>query len=390
MRDVRRAWVAVLGLTTLLGTAIAALAAPPTATPKKDTSSGKPDGWIGGANGPAAKGANPKPEVTGKSLGKPHRVDDAMVTTLDVKEPVGVAWSADGKFAFALEKEGTLHKINASDMVEERSLAIASPCSAIVRARPGLAVAVVGSGEIWTLNDNLEVQRRIKAPGVKQLVASPLSPFAYGTAGADALTIIDLVNGVVRELTAKQFEDAHKASFPKEHHNIHLAFWHIAIAPDGRHLFVEGANVGLMRFKVNGREVDYELASPVQADNVHHVEVSADSKYVAVLAGAGNHIEGMPKAAYATYVFATTGDLSKPATVIESGAYPQALGFDVAGKAIYAQNHDKSLIVFNPGGAKGKEYQFAKKGGDVNGFAVHPDGGKLFALADKLYWVELP
>jgi hypothetical protein len=46
--------------------------------------------------------------------------------------------------------------------------------------------------------------------------------------------------------------------------------------------------------------------------------------------------------------------------------------------------------VFAGAGLKGKEYKIAERGSSVHQFVVHPDGHKLFIVAEKLYWVELP
>ena len=345
---------------------------------------GQPDdpagGWVGGA---AAKPA--KPVATGAELGRsPHDVHGAEVTQLDVTAPADAVFSADGKFAYVLEKAGVVRKVATDTLTEQCKLDVDSPCSAMARTKAGLVVAVAGTQQVWLLDDDLNVKRRVASTGVKQLVGSPALPYAYATAGGDDLQVIDLATGQARTVHGKDFEDD---GGPDDH--VRVAFWHIAAEPDGRYLFVEGDNVGLMRFKVRGPRLLYDGSSPVQATNVHGIEVSGDSRYVAVLAGAGNYIEGQPKSSYATYVFAV-GNLARPATVVESGAYPQALGFDTVAHAIYAQSHSDPLIVFSGLGQKGASYKIVRHGSPSR-FVVDPRGKRLLAFDDDgLYWVILP
>ena len=337
-------------------------------------------GWVGGA---AAKVG--KPIVTGVEIGRStHDVHGAEVTPLDVTGPVDAVFSADGKFAFVLEKAGVVRKVAVDGLTEERKLDLASPCSAIARTKAGLVVAVTGAQEVWLMDDDLNVKKRFPSTGVKQLVGSPALPYAYATAGGDDLQIIDLNTGTSRRIQGKDFADD---GGPGQ--NVRVAFWHIAAEPDGKYLWVEGDNVNLMRFKVRGSRISYDGASPVQATNIQGISVSGDSRYVAVLAGAGNYIEGQRKTNYATYVFAV-GNLNRPATVIDSGAYPQALGFDTVTHTIYAQNYQEPLILFNGLGEKGESYAIVKHGSPKR-FVVDPLGKRLFALDDdKLYWVTLP
>ena len=228
------------------------------------------------------------------------------------------------------------------------------------------------------------LQKRVALPGVKYLVASPQLPYAYASSGGFSLFIVDLVEGKVQEKTSKEFEEEQGIQRP-----VHVGFWHIAIAPAGNFLFAEGANTGLMRLKIKGDDVIFDAGSPVQGGEPAAGGRQRRLAYVAVLAGGGNYIEGMPHNNYATYVFGVQ-NLDKPVTVIESGAYPQALGFDAVARSIYAQNHEKSLIVFSVG-LKGKEYDVTERGGDVHKFVVHPAGKRLFVLSERqLCWVELP
>ena len=313
---------------------------------------------------------------------RPHRhVGDATAIAIAAKGAVDVVFSTDGAFAFILQKDGVLRKMALDTFTEEKQLDIASPCTALAHAKNGLVVAVSGTQEVWLLSEDLAC-RSGRLPGIKYLVASPQLPYAYASSGGFSLFIVDLVKGKVQEKTSKEFEEEQGTERP-----VHVGFWHIAIAPAGNYLFAEGANTGLMRMKIKGDDVIFDAGSPVQAGNPHRVDVSGDSRYVAVWPAVGITSRGC-RQQLPTYVFGVQ-NLDKPVTVIESGAYPQALGFDAVARSIYAQNHEKSLIVFSGAGLKGKEYDVTVAGGDVHKFVVHPEGKKLFILSERqLCWVN--
>ncbi len=357
---------------------------PRTDTPRRDRSTG--GGWIGRPSDGAASTSEQAavPRVTNEELGRaPHKVRGAEVTKLDVKDPVDVIWSADARFAYVLEKAGVIHKVTVNGLVEERRLDVGDACSAIARSAAGLVVAVAGKEEVWLLDDDLNVKRRVVSPKVKLLVASPATPYAYASPANEDLQAIDLTTGTARAIQGKEFEDD---GGPDQH--VRVAFWLMSLTPDGSRLFVEGDNVGLMRFKVRGQRLTYDGASPVQAGNPHEIDISGDSQYVAIPSGGGNYIEGQPKTHYATYVFAAD-DITRPAAVIESGAYPQSLGFDGVTHTIYAQNFQEPLMLFSGSGEKGKSYKVVK-GGTTSRFVVHPAGRRLFMIDNGLYWVTLP
>ena len=109
--------------------------------------------------------------------------------------------------------------------------------------------------------------------------------------------------------------------------------------------------------------------------------------YVALPSGGGNY----GQRPYSTNVYKVT-DLTRPAIVVESGAYPQAIGFDINAGFLYAQNRDFPLIVFNSTGLKLKEYKLAPRGGgSTQQFLVDPEGRKLLVLTEKsVDSIELP
>jgi hypothetical protein len=112
--------------------------------------------------------------------------------------------------------------------------------------------------------------------------------------------------------------------------------------------------------------------------------VSSDSKYVCLPSGGGNY----GTAGYCTFIYSVS-DLTRPQITIGSGAYPRQVGFDPKAGLVYAQNHEKQLLIFDPLGVRLKEFTLGPTG-DVKQFLVHPDGRKVLILTDKkLYYVQI-
>ena len=119
--------------------------------------------------------------------------------------------------------------------------------------------------------------------------------------------------------------------------------------------------------------------------NPSRIEISSDSKYVALPSGGGNTRRG-----YITLVY-RTADILDPVIKIEGGAYPRTLGFDKKARLIYAQNHSTALITFSTAGTKRKEYESKELGKSTKLFLVHPSGGNLLIMTEeKLSWAKLP
>ena len=180
--------------------------------------------------------------------------------------------------------------------------------------------------------------------------------------------VVDLRAGT----TVREYDSR---SFPGQN----VGFDKLVVSPDGKYVFAEGMEQ-LMRYAIEGDTLTFEEKSARIAQNGRAIDVSPDGSLVALPSGGGNYGAGN----YTTNIY-KAADLSAPEVKIASGAYPQAIGFDLKAGSIYAQNHESPLIVFNTGGVRGKSYKLAGRGRDdsTEYFAIHPDGGKFLALSNS-------
>jgi hypothetical protein len=83
--------------------------------------------------------------------------------------------------------------------------------------------------------------------------------------------------------------------------------------------------------------------------------------------------------------------LSKPKLRIVSGPVPHCLAFDTVGDKIYAQNHERQLLVYSAQGEKIADFNFGRECGDTRRLLVHPGGNKLcLQTRMRLFFVQLP
>ena len=164
-----------------------------------------------------------------------------------------------------------------------------------------------------------------------------------------------------------------------------------AVSPDGKFLFCVGFEC-LHRFGINGPDLTYEEMGPRIGQNPQRIEISPDSKYVALPSGGGNYnISDHPQVgSYGTYVYKVT-DLLMPVITLASGSYPRTLAFDKEAGKLYAQNYERTVITFTPKGLKEKEYEIAPRGDDARQMLLYPGGHRLLVLTgNALHWVEFP
>jgi len=91
-----------------------------------------------------------------------------------------------------------------------------------------------------------------------------------------------------------------------------------SMSPDGKHLFVCSSE-RLHRFVIKGTSLMWEESGPRIGQNPQGIEVSIDSKYVALPSGGGNYAEvGHPNVGYGTYIYSVE-DLKLPRIGIKTG-----------------------------------------------------------------------
>jgi hypothetical protein len=221
------------------------------------------------------------------------------------------------------------------------------------------------------------MKKKIAVASVKRAVGTPASSLAAAFGGEridNRLYFLDLKAG-----------KAIPYAPPDTVKRLDLGYFDPVMSPDGKYVFARGLE-NIVRYSVEDDKLKYQETSPriQQGALGAGIQVSPDSKYVCLPSGGGNYGLG-----YATYVYAVA-NLKKAEFTVESGAHPQAIGFDPAGAWVYAQGGDKSLMLFSFTGVKKKEYKI----GDahrIKQFLPHPDGNKLLLFTESKLWaVEVP
>lgn len=361
----------------------------PTAPPRRDmvkvnvSPDDQPKGGFSQIQEAAKSRASLAPEKTGRSLGKNAQTyGDLKVTDLDV--PGGQVlpcslWSPDGKVLFLAEKTGLVRRIKVDGFIEEIRLDTQSPCAWLSLSAEGLVLTLEGTQEVWLLDpETLQVKGSVAVPSIERAVASPASSVAVAVGGRSHDAQISLID-LKKQTLVRQYG-------PRDFEGVNVGFKNLAMTPDGKFLFSEGMEQ-LQRFRVHPDAIEYQESSERIAQNGRSIVISPDGYYVALPSGGGNY-NSKP---YSTHIYKIT-DLSKPMITVQSGAYPQTLGFDMKAGLIYAQNFEYPLIVFLPSGLKQKEYKLGPAAGrSTNQFLAHPEGRKLFLLTDRRFsFVELP
>jgi hypothetical protein len=312
------------------------------------------------------------------------RVDDLDVTSLGTRSddvlPCAV-WSADGQSFFLVSRnEGLLRRVATDGLIETARLEIDRPCTWLSLSSAGLLVSVSNPQEAWLVKpDSLAVIGKIDTPGATRVVSSVGSILAFATPqrprGGDCgqIEILDLVEG--RSLGVVK---------STEFKNVGFGF--TSLSPDGKFLYTAGGIEAIHRFRVEDGKLAHDGSGARIGQNTQDLVLSGDGTLLALPSGGGNYVPNdlHPPQRYGTYLY-KPGDLDRPVGVIESGAYPRAIGFDTRKDRVYAQNHEFDLIVFTTGGMKLQSYRLGKKRTSIGGpvkFVVHPDGGKFLVATD--------
>jgi hypothetical protein len=349
----------------------------------------EPDGAPAPADAPRI--VEPGEDLRGAS----NAVGDATVTEVKLKTynvvPVDMKWAGDAASFYCLNEAGDLRQVGVPDLRELRRLEIGKRCRALAASSAGLLVNVSELQELWVIDPaKLSVLRKIPVGSVVAVTASPATPVAFAGRHDHELKMIDTVGGkVLGTLDARRLDTSRGRRHPDGRGL--REFRRFRMTPDGRHLLVENFNC-LHRFLLNGTRLVYEQGGPAVGYNPWRIEVSPDSRRVAIPSGEGNRsVRGHPKIAdYGTYVYAVT-DLSRPVLSVIQGDYPRAMAFDTTAGRIYSQNKEYALITFDAAGRKLREYGFTKLLDNVVEMLAHPRGHRVLIRTDtRMFWVELP
>src|SRR6185295_17827538 len=308
--------------------------------PKPASKPGADDDWLGTELDKKKKEAADagKPIETFSVLkGDPKTVVDATVwpITVDGRNTIAtMVWSEDGKTLFTLETRGLVRRIAVDTFREDRQFLIARRCNSLARSRDGLLVLVQDLQEIWVLDEEkLTVKKKIACGKSMRMTASPETSIVFCGNGREDLTAVDTSSGkAVREFNASKINNEQGKKIKRHKDGVVLSeFGMPTQTPDGNYLFCIGFEC-LHRFRISDNDLVYEEMGPRIGQNPQRIEISPDSKYVALPSGGGNYnVSDHPQiGSYGTYVYRVS-DLQMPIMSISSGAYPRALQFDKPG-----------------------------------------------------------
>ena len=219
----------------------------------------------------------------------------------------------------------------------------------------------------------LKTKKEVRVASAVRAAAAPQSGFAYVVAGGrtgSLILVIDLAKGAaVAEIDARNFR---LFGLDKP-----------VLSADGKVLAVTAmSNVHF--FSVDGAKLKLIGSTPgVISGAFVGPAISDDGKYAAAPSGGGNSGGSRP---YSVQVF-ETGNPSAPAAVLEFGAYPTTIAFDLGRGRIYGHNMENDVIVFDRKGVARQKFAFGGRGNGPSWtlqILAHPDGRSLVVLKKPL------
>lgn len=352
-----------------------------------------PDDWIVlamGKNRDAGRGAGTAPVEESLDWGGPSRlVQDASVRTISLQGRDYVSralWSTDGRFAYLLERNGTVRLMSVPELKQSRRLTIGRLCEALALSQEGLVVHVKEPSEIWLLDlSTLDFKRKVTLDGVRSLAASPGSSMAYASAG-EKLYVVDLKAGrVAKQYLARDFTTQNLDKPKKAAGSAPLWAWGtFELASDGATLLM--ADSQLHRFRVSGTDLAWEEAGPGRtARDKAELLLSPDGKYFAMYEPVPGSMEN--KTRIGIY---SVKDLSGPLLSLPTGTATTkpSFAFDKEAGKMYGSEYGKQIVVYTPKGERARQYEIAP-GATVEFMLAHPTGNRvLLATGEAFYWVE--
>ncbi|GAA5510892.1 serine protease [Novipirellula caenicola] len=338
------------------------------------------DDWISADIGNIAAGPNNQAQATNTPLAdEPFTCVDATCRLLkfDASEMVNnMVWSTDHQHFFVLKQSGVLSKISFPGLVEVLRLDLASPCSWIEMSKEGLCVLVKATQDLIVLDEKtLKRKKKLAVGDAETFGASPQLSYAYFYGKDYVLSVADLSDGKV----VNQYPLAAFNRPIRRIGDVNMP----TVSPDGEYLFCESSEC-LHKLRIRGKTLTYLQGGPRIGSNAQRIEISDDSKYVAMPSGGGNG------KGYSTYLYRVS-DITNPILEVDSGAYPRALSLDKQARMIYAQDHATELKTMTSGGQLLKNYDLAPRSSGTTDFLVHPSGYNVIVFAaPHLFVVQLP
>ncbi|MEM9347525.1 MAG: hypothetical protein AAGB26_12995 [Planctomycetota bacterium] len=235
---------------------------------------------------------------------------------------------------FLVDGNTVLRSFNVNDLMEDRKLVLGTVCTEIAMSATGLVAALPNTGSVWAIDaDTLAVRYEIELAGATRVAASPRLGLAFAVGETEAIAF----NVRSGEVLYRQ-----PLGNVKDYLNRNVYGFHIT--PDGKHAYIANRNA-VHKFKViDGVRMVYEgKTADINSSNTQMMSMSRDGNWVALSAGGG-----IRRGGYAIGLF-NTDKLDTPSLILQTGAYPGCVEWDLKTGNIFANNHDE-LLVCNPRG----------------------------------------
>jgi hypothetical protein len=283
-----------------------------------------------------------------------HRVITYKAAEAPLRSPV---WAADGKSFYVLCKNGAVQRINADSGEVEKSFNVGRGLTDDARlgiSAEGLVVSY--PGQILVIDLDLA--------GVKKPKFN-INDISNIAVGRDSSLGVIAVRGSLHVLDLDK-------SKPIGATPLKLPTINMKQSADGKYLVLADNNGRILRYRIEGANLTFEENSPSVVAPPGVLNLSSDGKFVC-LAGAvaaqtpANHPER------GLYIYAID-DLKKPAVVLTKIDSGRAVGVDVAGGWIYANEAKKPLVIFSATGVRKGEFPLPVESNAITENVISPLG----------------
>jgi len=199
-----------------------------------------------------------QPDRTRRKLAGPTLEGDfGRLTRLDLDQPgyqYRVAWSADGRTCYLLDVDGLLFRVRPDTLESDLRLPIGQPCSQLMRTPLGLVVLLRDRHELWLIDEQTFIVKRILRVGdVQQIAGAPNWSMLFVHMQDGSGGVVDLVAGE-RVPDEQVFGPADGED--RRGIRVHGRYTNPIVTPDGRYLLCGGPE--LNRFRVEGARLTLE------------------------------------------------------------------------------------------------------------------------------------
>jgi hypothetical protein len=252
-----------------------------------------------------------------------------------------LTFNADNTKLYFVDGNTVLRRLNLEDLVEERKIVLGAICTEVAMSAGGLVAALPNNGVVWGIDpETLAVRYEIELTGATRVASSPALGMAFAVGETEAIAF-DAETGEVhyREklLAGSNRQYPGNQAINKNAYGFH-------ITPDGQYAY-SATGKAVHQFKiVDGVRMIYQgKTADINSSNTQMMSMSRDGSWVSLSAGGG-----LRRAGYAIGLF-ETDRLDTPSMILQTGAYPGCVEWDLTTGNILANNFEE-LLVCSPRG----------------------------------------